>query len=162
MMDYEIEGGQMFICHANANGNGCAMGVELHPARTDCQGFVGMRFAAQMDEPRQDKMFPRFEWDKAIRVKLDLVDVARVLQVFRGECESICDGKGIFIRSLGHAVRFNVRHVIEPVSGYIFEVHRVDTSSGEETSRLICLSSAEALALSLALENSMGMLAFGK
>ena len=162
MMDYEIEGGQMFICHANAKGNGCAICVERRPARTECRGCVVMTFAAQMDESRQEKMFPRFEWDKAIRVKLDLVDVARMLQVFRGECESICDGKGIFIRSLGHAVRFNVRHVIEPVFGYIFEVYRVNTSTGEETSRLIALSSAEALALSLALENSMGMLAFGK
>lgn len=157
-----MDNGSLFFYHANANGNGCAMGVELFPARMGSSGHVVMRFVAQMDETRQDAMFPRFDWDTAVRVKLDLVDVARVLQVFRGECESICDGKGIFIRSLGHAVRFNVRHVIAPDSGYAFVVHRVDTSTGEQTSHLIVLSSAEALALSLALENSMGMLAFGK
>lgn len=157
-----MDNGSLFFYHANANGNGCAMGVELRPAQEEKGGCIVMTFANQNHETQQDAMFPRFDWDTAVRVKLDLVDVARVLQVFRGECESICDGKGIFIRSLGHAMRFNVRHVIEPVSGYAFEVHRVDTSTGEQTSHLIVLSSAEALALSLALENSMGMLAFGK
>ena len=81
--------------------------------------------------------------------------------MFRGERESMCDGKGIYIRSSGCGVRFDVRHVIEPICGYVFEAYRVD-ASGEETSRRIALSSAEALALCLALENSMGILAFGK
>lgn len=161
-MDNEMRGGrQLFFCHANANGNGCAMGVELRPASTECEGCVAMTFADQMDETRQNAMLSRFDWDGAVKVKLDVLEVARVLQVFRGEGESICGGKGMFVRSLGHAVRFNVQHAIEPVSGYAFGVHRVDTSTGGETSRLIYLSSAEALALCLALENSMGVLTFG-
>lgn len=159
-MDNETDRRQLFLYHANAKGNGCAMGVELRPTQKERRGCVVMTFANQIC---QDLMFPRFDWDGAVEVKLYLVDVARVLQVFRGECESICDGKGIYIRSSasGYGVRYDVRHVIEPICGYVFEAYRVD-ASGEETSRRIALSSAEALALCLALENSMGILAFGK
>lgn len=159
--------GVLSIYHPNAKGTGGALKVAIVPASNKGEGKVWMMSARQTSAPNA---FPRFDWDGAICASLGPVDAARLLMVFRGECESVNDGAGIFIRFPGEncdAVKVSLRHVVEPVSGYAFEFTHSFREDGEksaetktETAR-VSLVAAEALAISLALEQSMGLLAFG-
>ena len=148
----------LLLCHANAKRTGCAVRITLHPAHDSSDGFISLEFANQS----QKVGFPGFEWKNPITVKLYFSEVCKVLEVLRGYCESIEDGKGIFIRSLGYCARFSLRHMVEPVSGYSLEVFKRDLVVGVESSAHIVISQSEALGLSCAFEQVLGVLAFGR
>ena len=165
--------GVLSIYHPNGHGTGSALKMSIVPATNNCDGKVWMMAARQslcIGHTPSDVRHPLFDWDGAICASLGPVDAARLLMVFRGECESVNDGAGIFIRFPGEncdAVKVSLRHVVEPVSGYAFEFTHSFREDGEksaetktETAR-VSLVAAEALAISLALEQSMGLLAFG-
>lgn len=168
--------GVLSIYHPNAKGTGGALKVSIVPASEKSEGKVWMMAARQsvggapMAYAPSNVRHPVFDWDEAICASLGPVGAARLLMVFRGECESVNDGAGVFIRFPGEncdAVKVTLRHVIEPVVGYQFEFIHTFHESGEknagtktETVRVF-LVEAEALALSLALEQSMRLLAFG-
>lgn len=151
------------LYHANPSCTGCAVKFELHPARYCAEGFMLVRFAKQktVGEHLEDvPTFPTFEWDGGIDVKLAFLDICKIIQVLRGECESIDDGKGLFHRSMEGATKVVLRHIVMPVNAYSFEVfHRgVD---GRDTDAHIMLTTAEAIGLCCALENSMAAICFG-
>ena len=148
--------------HANGKGTGCAAKFELHPAHDSTEGSIFLRLANQRlgDGSANPRIYPSFDWDGAITIRLAFADVCEFLRVFRGECESIQDGKGLFHRYAGGAVKVGLRHMVEPLPCYSLEACRLDPD-GNEHSACIVLSSAEALGLSLALEDSMGLIAFG-
>lgn len=148
----------LLLCHANAKRTGCAVRITLHPANGGTGGYISLSFANQS----QEIGFPGFEWDSAITVKLYFFEVCKVLEVLRGYCESIEDGKGIYIREVGMCTRFSFRHMVEPVSGYSLEVYRHDVGTGANASAHIVISDAEALGLCCAFEQVMGALAFGR
>lgn len=167
--------GVLSIYHPNARGTGGALKMSIVPASHNGEGKVWMMVARQSlgvhtGHTQSGAGCPRFNWDDAICASLGPVDVARLLMVFRGECESVNDGAGIFMRfpvERLDAVKVTLRHVIEPVAGYQFEFIHSFRESGEkdaetktETGRVF-LVEAEALAMSLALEQSMRLLAFG-
>jgi hypothetical protein len=108
-------------------------------------------------------VYPRFDWDNAIVVRLDFDDLAKVLQVLRGETESIDDGKGLFHRYADKCQVIKFRHMIEPVRGYSLEVYEtfIDDKHVNESTERIFFSNAEALGLSLAIEHSFAAIAFG-
>ena len=142
---------------ANAQRTGSAIRIELHPAHDSVDGFVSLSFVNQS----QEVGFPGFDWADPITVKLDFVEVCKVIQVLRGECESIDDGKGIFIRSPHCMTVFSFRHMVEPVPGYEFNVKRRDLDAGADKSARFVLNGAEALGLCCAFEQVLGVLAFG-
>lgn len=148
--------------HANAKGTGCAAKFELHPAHNAVEGCISVLMANQVmgDPDANSPVHPRFDWDNAMAFNLAFADICEFLRVFRGECESIQDGKGLYIRNPECAMRVSLRHMIEPLLCYSLEACRLDPD-GNEHSACIVLSSAEALGLSLALEDSMGLIAFG-
>lgn len=85
--------------HPNAKGTGCAMVMKLRPADAAHDGFIVASFANQttVGNPAGDSpTFPKFDWENRVDVVLDFNDLCAILQVLRGETESICDGRGIF------------------------------------------------------------------
>ena len=85
--------------HPNAKGTGCAMVMKLRPADATQDGFIVVSFANQMTvgNPYGDNpTFPKFDWENKVDVVLDFNDLCAILQVLRGETESIGNGHGVF------------------------------------------------------------------
>lgn len=144
------------IYHANAKGTGSALTVALDPATATSDG----RFIVAL-APQSDGNVPTFDWPREVVVGLRFADVCEFLRVFRGETESIADGRGQFHRTPAANIRVHLRHVVEPVCCYSLEVYERRFSDSEERRVCIVLTSAEATGLCLALEHSMSLLAFG-
>ena len=113
------------------------------------------------DRMAPNPVFPKFDWDGRLTVKLDFSDLTRIVQVLRGECESIEDGKGLYHRAPRFYTRIVLRHMVEPMVGYSLELYRTSNDGKEESNARIILSDAEALGLGLAIENSFGVISFG-
>ena len=144
------------LYHANARGTGSAIRFALHPSTADADGYISVAMAGQKTVGHS----PTFDWDNAVEFRLMFADVAQFLQVFRGEVESIADGKGIYYRTPEYSLRVVLRHLIEPVYGYSLEVYRLG-ADGADTSARFLLTSAEALGICCAFEDSLGLLVFG-
>ena len=150
--------------HPNARGTGCAMTMVLHPADSTQSGFISVSIANQMTvgNPTGDNpTFPKFDWENKVDVVLDFNDLCVILQVLRGETESVCDGRGIFrkYKECCHTIKFS--HVVEPVCGYLFDVFEFHTKGGEERRAHMFLSPAESLGICEAITGSMYLIAFG-
>ena len=149
--------------HPSTKGTGCALKMNLHPAHDYTDGSIMVKVANQMtvgDLRGPNPTFPRFDWENPICVKLDFSDLCKMLQVLRGECESLEDGRGIFHRSPMGLTKIVLRHLLEPVSGYSFELYRT-SSNGEEARAHIFFSPWEALGISEAIAGSMSVISFG-
>ena len=149
--------------HPNGRGTGGAVQFELHPAHGSTDGSIFAMFARQKTIGGNDgsiRTFPRFDWANRICVKLDMSDLIQMLQVFRGMQESIAEGKGLFHRSARSSTVVKLEHRIEPQPGYVFEAWRKPLE-GEPSKVGIVFTCAEALGLSLAIEQSMDVIAFG-
>ena len=152
------------IFKANGKGTGCALKLELHPAHDTTDGSIWATFANQLtigDRRGPNPTYARFDWDNRICVKLYFNDLTKMLQVFRGECESIGDGKGLCHRSPRGMTVIGLKHFVEPCCGYSFEVHRTGPNGGEESHAHIFILPNEALGLSAAIEGSLGVVCFG-
>ena len=148
---------------ANAKGSGCAMKMELHPAHGQTDGSIMVTLANQMtigDRRGPNPTFPHFDWENAICVKLDFSDLSKMLQVFRGECESIEEGRGLVHRSPKGLAYIRLAHLIEPIPGYRLEVEFF-AGSGNSERRTVMLMPCEALGLAAAIESSLGVICFG-
>ena len=149
--------------HPNGKGTGSAIRLELHPAHDDTAGSIMATIATQLTTGNcmgSMPVYPRFDWEGAITVKLDFTDISKMLQVFRGECESIEDGRGLFHKSTRGTTKITLRHIVEPINGYMLEVYR-KTSGSEDSNARIFLSPYEAFGLATAIESSMGVICFG-
>lgn len=149
--------------HPNGKGTGCAVEMNLHPAHDRVDGSIMVKVANQMtvgDIRGPNPIFPRFDWENAVCVKLDFSDLCRMLQVFRGECEELENGKGVYHRTARSLTKIVLRHLVEPVQGYSFELYRTPTQ-GEETRTHILFSPWEALGIAEAIAGSMAVISFG-
>ena len=149
--------------HPNGRGTGGVVQFELHPAHGSTDGSIFASFARQKTVGAMDgatRTFPRFDWANRICVKLDMADLMQMLQVFRGMQESIADGKGLFHRHERGSTVIKLEHRIEPQPGYLFEAWR-RPESGEASRIGVVFTVNEALGLSLAIEQSMDVIAFG-
>ena len=151
--------------HPNGKGTGSALQLELHPAHEDTEGSVFLTMAPQRTigmRTADDTVHPTFDWRNAVCLKLDLMDLAQILQVLRGVQESLADGKGLFHRSQKATTRIAMRHLVEPVQGYSLELYRTPAAAGEsESSARIVLSNSEALGLSRIIESALFYVSFG-
>ena len=149
--------------HPNGRGTGSAIRMELHPAHDDTAGSIMATIATQLTTGNctgSMPVYPKFDWDGAITVKLDFTDISKMLQVFRGECESLEYGRGLFHKSTRGTTKIILNHIVEPINGYMLEVYR-KTSDSEDSNARIFLSPYEALGLATAIESSMGVICFG-
>ena len=150
--------------HPTPKGTGGAAEWELHPAHDRTDGSIMLRVANQMtigNRMGPNPTFPRFDWENAINIKLNFADLCAFLQVFRGECETINADHGLYHRSPSGQTRIQLRHLVEPVSGYSLEIYKTPSGGGEGTQARILLSTAEALGLSEAIAGSMYLVSFG-
>lgn len=150
--------------HANGKGTGCAVTMELHPAHDAVDGSIFVSAANQMtvgDRNGPNPTYPRFDWENKITVRLCFPDLCRILQVLRGECESLEDGKGLIHRRSDCMTRIVFRHLVEPVQGYSFEIYRSYCDKREDRQARIFFSMAEAMGLVESIAGSMAVISFG-
>ena len=154
------------LYHANTKGSGCAVQFELYPAhysRTGgcVDGCMMVTFANQMTiGSRQNGSYSTFDWRGAIVVKLDFADLTRMLQVLRGECESIENGKGLVHVSANGTASILMKHQLEDREGYAISVKRTLRDRTEKKS-YFCLTPYEALGIMTVIEDSLGLICFG-
>jgi hypothetical protein len=145
--------------HANARGTGSALSLSLRQATAEADGAIIAEIIPQAD--RGAAPCPAFDNAAAIVARLRFVDVCEFVRVFRGEVESIADGKGIYIGRPGEAVRVRLAHVIEPVAAYRLELDYMWQMVDDARHAAIFLTPAEALGICLCFESSLQELAFG-
>lgn len=145
------------LYHPNSKKTGAAMVLKLYPADGDANGCILMQMANQCESVDG---YPRFDWEDAITVKLDFGDLSKMLQVFRGECESLEDGRGLFHQSTRAWTKVMLRHLVDPQQGYMLEVSRTNRDEKVANARIF-LYPHEALGLTAAIESSMGVICFG-
>lgn len=152
------------LYHANSRGTGSKLTMSLHPL-IDTEdrhedGYIEMTIANQKTIGIGGN-FPTFDDDDSVTVHLTFDDICKMLQVFRGECESINDGKGIYLQKQDGFCCVNLKHIIEPKWCYVLEIWFADTGYTKATDHRFVFSNAEALGICEALANSCGMLVFG-
>ena len=150
--------------HQNAKGTGCAMAMALRPADSAGGGYIAVSFANQMtvgNPHGYNPTFPTFDWKNEVDVVLDFNDLCAILQVLRGETESVREGHGIFHKYKECCQKIQLRHLIDPVSGYSFEVVEIPANGGDEKRVHMLLSPAESLGIYEAITGSMYLIAFG-
>ena len=149
--------------HANQRGTGSALRMTLHPAHDVTDGSIMASFANQATVGGghgQGRTFSTFDWENNVCVKLDFADLCRMLQVFRGECEMLEDGKGLYHRSPSGSVKIQLRHQLEPMPGYSFSVSKT-MADASERKMSVFLTPWEALGLSESIASSLGVICFG-
>ena len=150
--------------HPNGKGTGGAVEMNLHPAHDNVNGSIMLKIANQCAVGNRrvpNPTYARFDWENAICVKLDFNDLCKILQVFRGECESIDGDRGIYHQTSRAATKIQLRHLIEPICGYSLEVYRNSREGDSSSNGHIILSPAEALGLCEAIAGSMAVISFG-
>ena len=150
--------------HPNGKGTGCAMVMKLCPADVTRDGFIAASFANQMTvgNPYGDNpTFPKFDWKNKVDVVLGFNDLCAILQVLRGETESVREGRGIFHKYNDCCQKIQMRHLIDPVFGYSFEVFETSANGSDEKRVHILLSPAESLGICESIAGSMYLIAFG-
>jgi len=151
--------------HANLKGTGSAIKMDLHPAHDDEDGCIMLTIANQMTVGNRRAEVPTystFDWNNSISVKLDFSDLTQMLQVFRGECESINEGKGLCHVSVRGMTSIRLAHLVDPVSGYMLDIGRKgNREDGDGTRARFMFSPAEALGLCEAIAGSLYLICFG-
>ena len=149
--------------HPNGKGTGCAVKMALHPAHDLVDGSIMLMAANQMtvgDSRGPNPTFPRFDWENAVCAKLDFADLCKMLQVFRGECDSLEGDRGLYHKSARGSTRIVLRRLREPVPGYSFELYRMPVK-GDAVRTHILFTPWEALGIAEAIAGSMSVLSFG-
>ena len=150
--------------HPNAKGTGCAMAMALRPADSTQNGYVAVSFANQMtvgNSMGANPTFPTFDWENCVDVVLDFDALCAILQVLRGETESIREGRGIFHKYNECCQKIQMRHLIDPVCGYSFDVLETSANGSDEKRVHMLLSRAESLGICESIAGSMYLIAFG-
>lgn len=144
------------LYHPTSKGTGCAIGLELHPATAEQEGSIILEMAHQRTVNGKDS---EFDWSDTVCVRLGFNELTKILQVFRGELESIDGDKGLFFREPS-AKRLVLEYRFDPVCGYSLEVFESPVG-GDERRFAIILTNAEALGICEAISAAMAWVAFG-
>ena len=132
---------ELKIYHPNAKGTGSCLKISETPTDTMLQVFL---------QGASKGGLPSFSWESVVSFVADWRNLAEILMVFRGECESLGDGRGLSYAHDAGWSKLMLRHVIEPVRCYVLEIYE---KRGDVESRgLFNLLPAEALGLSLIIE----------
>ena len=152
------------LYHPNGKGTGCAMVMKLRPADATQDGFGVVSFANQMTvgNPTGDNpTFPTFDWENEVDGVLDFDALCAILQVLRGKTESIDGIHGIFHKYKECCQKIQLRHLIDPVHGYSFDVLETSANGSDEKRMHMLLSPAESLGICESIAGSMYLIAFG-
>lgn len=155
---------RLALYHATGRGTGSAATFEVVPATAGDGGAIRLKLARQATVGNRQGPTPsysRFDWEHALVVKLGFADLCAFLQVFRGERESLADGRGLLHVSARAQTSIRLSHRVEPAPGYSLEVYRKTLASGEESRAAILLTDSEAVGLCEAIAGSMAVICFG-
>ena len=150
--------------HPNGKGSGSAIELRLHPAHDNVDGCLMLRIANQCavgDRRGPTPTFARFDWENAICVKLDFGDLCRILQVMRGESESVEGERGLYHQTAQMTTKILFRHVIEPVPAYMLDIFRTPRGGGDASHAHFSFTQSEAVGLCDAISGSMAVVSFG-
>ena len=151
--------------HPNPKGTGSAVQMRLHPAHDYTDGCVMLKISNQMTVGNPlgpNPTFAKFDWENAMTVKLDFSDLTQMLQVFRGECESINAEKGLYHRSPLGQTNIRLRHLVETAPGYLLEVYRSSRNgTGADGRACMLFNPSEALGVCEAVTGALYLVAFG-
>ena len=133
---------ELRIYHPNAKGTGSCLKVAQM-----VDGDVMLSVYPQ----KQSCGLPGFNWDDGVGFIADWHALSEILMVFRGEIESLGDGKGI-VYDASNSVknRLRLRHIIEPMQAYMLDLDM--TFCGKVEERHFLIHNAEALGLSMIIE----------
>ena len=146
------------FAHPNLKNTGSAVKFELHPAEDGREGHIAMWIAPQK-ENTDTKFYASFDWDKAIFIRLPILDIAGMLEVFRGYRESLADNKGFFHVYANRNVNIRMEHRLEPCPLYYFSISQ---KMGDERRQITFgFTMCEALVLSEVFTSSLVRMAFG-
>lgn len=134
---------ELKIYHPNAKGTGSC----LKMTHAECGDIT---FSVYPQRQSNGMGMPGFVWNDGVSFIAEWHDFAKMLMVFRGECESLEDGKGLSYTYDAGWSKLMLRHVIEPVHCYTLEIY--ERRDGVENRGIFPLSPAEALGLSLIIE----------
>ena len=156
-------GAEIANCRPNGRGTGCAMRCRMFVAQDKKPGYLMMEVARQKtigSRQGASVVFPTFDWEDGVWIKLGLPDLAQMIMVFRGMQESVMDGKGLFHRSERANTIIKFSHQIEPRPGYLLEIS-TKPFDGEQKSVYFIFTPEDAVNFSIALEGAMPYLMFG-
>ena len=152
---------KLLFYHANAKGSGSAAQFECYAASGDQEGRIFVSMAPQR-HVAEDGQNATFDWKNKVVVKLGFSDLSALLLVLNGRIAELGDGKGLYHDSKSSTTIIRLAKQADPYSGYAFELSRKPKEGNETISRVrIVFSDAEAYGLACALEQSMGLIAFG-
>ena len=145
--------------HPNGKGTGTALRLELHPAHDETDGSIFAAIAPQ--KTSETAPYPSMDWNKAVCVKFDIIELAQILQVLRGCAESIADGKGLFHRTIKGNTVVRFEHRIEPVCGYMLDIAHKPLGGDDTVRMCFFMKQTEAFAFSEAISHALLYVAFG-
>lgn len=150
--------------HPNPKGTGSAVKFELKPASSNHEGVIMVTCMNQMtigDLRGQAPIYPRFNWEERLVIKLGFADLSKILQVLRGEMEALNDGQGICHTAMGCNTRIGLKHSMAPESDYILELYRSWNNKAENRTFRIGFKSYEAVGIEAAITGAMVFISFG-
>jgi hypothetical protein len=153
--------------HANGKGTGSAARFEVIPACGDRDGAVYLTLAQQKSVAtgsvsQGNRQYATFDWQNRVTVKLNFGDLCQMLLVFRGQAAAIAEGKGLYHDSRNTTTIINLTRQTEPHPGLALDVSRKGKTEADAATRVrIAFNGAEAFGLGAALEQILGLLAFG-
>lgn len=160
---FEATRPKLALYHPNAKGTGSAIILELYPATMNEDGHILCVFANQLtvgNPTGANLTYSTFDWDNSLWVWLDFKDLCHILQVFRGECESINDGRGLF-KYCGDVINIvHLEHRVDPIPCYQLSITQRN-KNGDDDRRYFVITPAESLGICEAVSGSMYLIAFG-
>lgn len=156
---------KLIFYHPGAAGNGVALQVEPRVRRkdTDRHNCFFFEMAAQKTAAERDgdrKVFPTFDWENKLTVKMDFTDICEMLLVLEGKQERVGGQKNGLYHDSEKAVTVITFGKIPDRDGYSFGLSRKDKGSGQLTRLHIALSEAEALGLRHVLQVGLFLVTF--
>lgn len=151
--------------HPNAAGNGVALQLEpkLRRRDTDRHGGFFFEMAAQKTAAQREggkKVFPTFDWENKLVVKMDFTDICEMLLVLEGKQERVGGQKsGLYHDSEKASTVISFGKLPER-EGYTFGLSRKEKESGQLTRLHIGLSEAEATGLRHILQGGLFLITF--
>ncbi len=162
--EYRTFEGRLAFYHPTATGKGCAVRMEVRPARPRRDGYIFAELARQKTTAAREGGSLKgatFDWDARVAVKLGLIDVCALLAVLEGRAVSAGGEKGLFHQTGVSTTVIGFRRVEAPTAGFVLEVSRKGKDGGDEPVRLrIGLSEAEGCGLRCVLAASVFHLCF--
>lgn len=150
--------------HANARGTGCALKMEMNPATENKEGSIWVSGSNQksIEEMRtKTKVYPRFDWQNSVSVKLGFDDLCSILQVLRGEMESINGDRGLYHVAYGKTTRIVFSHMTTLDGGFRFSVYRYGQTESDEAQMNFIFTPSEAVGLESVISGAMVYISFG-